>query len=138
MSDVDGAPDVDPEDGADALPSAQATVDAAAEPRVVKKRAAKRKLQEQEGEAFWRSALSTQTGRREIWKLLALCQAFDVPFQTGPNGFPQPEATWFKAGSIACGQRLYQKLARIDRAAVFLMGDEFDPMSDSPLKVKDG
>lgn len=41
-----------------------------------------------------------------MYGLLRDCKAFDVQFACGPNGFPQPEATWFKAGESDWGRRI--------------------------------
>jgi hypothetical protein len=92
------------------------------------KRKRKRKADvEREAVAFWKSVFATRAGRREMYALLADSGLFATPFAVGPNGFPQPEATWYKAGQHAFGQRLFFQWTRIDRARVFLMLDEHDP-----------
>lgn len=72
-------------------------------------------------------ALSTKSGRHELYRVLASACTFEDRFACGPNGFPQPEATWFQAGEKSLGQRLFLTWLRIDREAVFLMLDENDP-----------
>jgi hypothetical protein len=80
---------------------------------------------------FWRELFSTPVGRREMWGLLRAAQPdgnpFMPPFACGPNGFPQPEATWFRAGQYALGQSFYQQWIWHARDGVLLMLDEHDP-----------
>ena len=112
---------------------AASTVDPHAQKRIrdVRKRDAA------EVTAFWRSALAHPVGRREIWRLLSELHTFEEKFACGPNGFPQPEATWFHAGEQAFGLRLYHSLILYDRAAVFLMHDEHDPRFAKPKRRSD-
>jgi hypothetical protein len=93
----------------------------------LRKRKDKLSLQQQQSVAFWHRVFADPIGRREMWGILQACHAFEERFACGPNGFPQPEATWFHAGEQAIGQRLYRSWARLDRAGVFLMHDEHDP-----------
>ena len=87
---------------------------------------------------FWRDVFSTQIGRREMWGLLRAAQSdgspFTPPFVCGPNGFPQSEATWFRAGQYALGQSFYQHWMQNARDGVFLMLDEHDPRFATPRK----
>jgi hypothetical protein len=80
---------------------------------------------------FWRDTFSTTVGRREMWKLLTAAQPdgnpFVPPFACGPSGFPQPEATWFRAGQYALGQHFYQTWLQHAREGVLAMLDEHDP-----------
>lgn len=85
------------------------------------------KREVREADAFWRGVFADPVGRREMWKLLDQLHPFEERFACGPNGFPQPEATWFHAGEQSFGNRLHQSWIRIDRAGVFLMHDEHDP-----------
>lgn len=105
----------------------QPVLDNAGSPAAVRKRITRTKLQAKEGAAFWRTALSTRAGRRELYLLLQNARTFDTPFACGPTGFPQPEASWWQAGQHDLGQRLFLSWQRIDRDAVFLMLDENDP-----------
>lgn len=58
--------------------------------------------------AFWAGVFDSETGRREMWDILAVSGAFRERFVTaGPQGFPQPEATWCNAGEQRLGFRLY-------------------------------
>lgn len=88
----------------------------------------KRRLRKEarEAQAFWRGVLADQIGRREVWRLLRDAHVFETRFACGPNGFPQPEATWFHAGEQDFGQRLYRALLRMDLAGVTAMHREHD------------
>jgi hypothetical protein len=72
----------------------------------VGKRNKKLDIQKREGDRFWQYIFSLKVGRREMFKLLQACKAFDTRFACGPNGFPQPEATWFQAGESEWGRRM--------------------------------
>lgn len=85
---------------------------------------------------FWKQALSNEVGRAELWGILQDCHAFETRFACGPNGFPQPEATWFEAGKQDVGQRLFFTLTKHDRAGAFLMLDEHDPRFAKPKRSK--
>lgn len=76
---------------------------------------------------FWKRVLSEEVGREVMWEVLQGMHAFDTRFATGPNGFPQPEATWFAAGEQAAGWRLYDALRKADFEAVHVMHLEHDP-----------
>ena len=87
---------------------------------------------------FWRDVFSTTVGRREMWGLLKATQPdgnpFDPSFPCGPNGFPQPEATWFRAGQYALGQTIWQSWLRLAPDAAVLMLQENDPRFIQPRK----
>ena len=85
-------------------------------------------------EIEYRRLLSTPIGRRLVWDLLQSCHTFETRFVCGPNGFPQPDSTWFHAGQQDVGLRLYQFLMRVDRPAVFSMHDENDTNFAEPAK----
>lgn len=116
----------------------ESSMDNAAEPERIKKKAARLKKTEDESGDFWRSALSGVVGRREIWGILTAAHAFEERFACGPNGFPQVEATWFHAGEQALGLRIYHMLMRIDRAAVMKMHDENDAAFAKPKRPRSG
>lgn len=116
----------------DLFPEDQPAPDNAANPAAVRRRVTRTKLQAKEGAAWWRQALSTKPGRRELYLILQTARAFETPFACGPTGFPQPEATWFQAGMHDLGQRLFLSWQRIDRDAVYLMLDENDPRFAKP------
>lgn len=124
MSDEPDEPDSVAED--DAAEGKEPGNDDAASPKQhenKRRRVAREKLEALE---FWRGVFGSEVGRREIWALLLSAHTFEERFACGPNGFPQPEATWFQAGEQAFGQRLYQSWSRDHRAAVLLMHDEND------------
>jgi hypothetical protein len=106
----------------------------AADPVAMLVAAEKRQEQAAAGDAFWRGVLSTPEGRREIWGILESASTFTERFACGPNGAPQPEATWFKAGEQSFGLRLYLKLQFIGREAVWKMHDECDSRYAKPIK----
>lgn len=85
---------------------------------------------------FWKACLATPIGRQEIWGLLQSCSTFEDRFACGPNGFPQPERTWFLAGEQAFGLRFYQSLLRMDRLGVLAMHDQCDPNFAKPKRRK--
>jgi hypothetical protein len=91
-----------------------------------------------EGDDVWRGLLAKPTGRREIWRLLQSCHTFEERFACGPNGHPQPEATWFHAGERETGLRLYRSFLRIDRESVGRMHDEYDPFFAKPKQRRKG
>lgn len=85
------------------------------------------KIQEREAQRFWDLVFSTRPGRREMWKLLRDCAAFEDKFACGPNGFPQPDASWFHAGVASWGQRMSQTWLINHTAEFALMLKENDP-----------
>ena len=103
--------------------------DNAGDPVAVRRRAKKLKYDESEAQQFWRSVFASEAGRREMWNILGpgCCHVSDVKFACGPNGFPQPEATWFQAGEQSIGERLLNSWLKLDREGVFQMLDEHDP-----------
>lgn len=104
--------------------------------REAKRRAAREAI---EGDEFWIGALSSVVGRREFWQLLRDdCHGFAPPFACGPNGFPQPEATWYQAGAYAIGQRLYQRWLRLSPDNIRLMHEENDPVFSAHRDLKAG
>lgn len=99
----------------------------AGEPAQVKKRESKSKLRQRQSDAWWAKLLADPVGRREMWGIVQTeCHAFDERFACGPNGFPQPEATWFEAGRQSIGQRIYQTMFMRDPAGTMLMLAEND------------
>jgi hypothetical protein len=91
---------------------------------------------EKEAADFWKYVLSHPIGRREMWKILQAASTFEERFACGPNGFPQPEATWFKAGEQSLGLRLFLSWQIIDPAGVLLMQQEHDPRFVKPKAIK--
>lgn len=106
----------------------------AGDKRAHRKRKLSLQFQQRQADEFWNGVLSHEVGRREIWRLLNDAHAFEERFACGPNGFPQPEATWFHAGEQAFALRFYHTLAARARDLVLLMHDEND--SRFPVKKK--
>jgi hypothetical protein len=108
-----------------------------ASPSAHKQRVSRIEREEREETEFWRGILADEVGRRVIWKYIAHdLRAFGEPFAYGPNGFPQPEATWFEAGLREAGRRLYQRLGKYDRDNRNRMEDENDPYFKKPKSKK--
>lgn len=107
------------------LPAERPTVDAA-NPSDIKKRESRAKRDRRQAQEFWQSVFSDPVGRREIWRILESAHTFEERFACGPNGFPQPEATWFHAGEQALGQRLHDSLQIMCFEGVYLMRCEHD------------
>lgn len=109
------------------FPTEQPTVDASSI-RTLRAEKKRIKFEQHQAKQFWLSVFTTESGRREMWDLLDAAHAFDERFACGPNGFPQPEATWFHAGEQAFGLRLYQTWVRDAdlRPLIFKMHDEND------------
>jgi hypothetical protein len=99
---------------------------------VHRKRLTKVALRHREVQRFWQGVFSDPVGRAEMWGILQQAGTFDDRFGVGPNGFPQPEASWFHMGSRSLGLRLYQSWSAFARDGVFLMQDEHDPRFTRP------
>lgn len=109
---------------------------AADESQVREARHQSRKRKDQKGD-FWKACLATPIGRQEIWELLTVrCHTFENRFACGPNGFPQPEATWFQAGEKNVGSEFYQDLLFMDRNGVMAMHEQCDPRYAKPKRRK--
>lgn len=91
--------------------------------------AARRAWEEQR--AFWTGVMSTPLGRREMWKLLSTTHAFSTHFAQSNGGFPDPNATWFKAGAQQWGMALYHQLMQFAPDGTALMMVEYVP-DDKP------
>jgi hypothetical protein len=104
----------------------------AADPAVHRKRLTQAALRHQEVQRFWRAVFDNPVGRAEMWGILQQAGTFDDRFGVGPNGFPQPEASWFHMGARSLGLRLFQSWTALAREGVFLMQDENDPRFSQP------
>jgi hypothetical protein len=124
------------DDGADPRDEPISEIDNAGDVAAIKRKRDRTRRDKDEAAEFWKAVLSTPIGRREVWAILRSAHTFEERFACGPNGFPQPEATWFEAGQQAWGMRFYHSLALIDRDAVFVMHDEHDPRFAKPSKRK--
>lgn len=122
MSDDDDAPDDISDEELEKL-----TEFDAGDPVAVKRQKRKADIQEREARRFWDYIFGLEVGRREMFKLLRDCHAFEDRFACGPNGFPQPEATWFQAGESSWGRRLVQTWMANHTDAFAQMLRENDP-----------
>lgn len=113
-----------------------APAESASERRAYEKKLNKAERREFEARQFWKAAFAHPVGRRELWGILQAAHAFEERFACGPNGFPQPEATWFHAGEQAVGQRLFMSWQALDPHGVFLMQIEHDPRFAKPKPPK--
>lgn len=76
---------------------------------------------------FWKAVFADKIGRAEMWGILQSGHAFEERFATGPNGFPQPEASWCEAGEQRLAFRLYLSWLRLAPEGVALMLSENHP-----------
>lgn len=113
MSDDDNPPDTFDEP----LPEP----DDDAEKRKVERKRTKAAREADEDLRFWRDCLASHIGRRALYRMFEQAGLWTQPFACGPNGFPQPEATWFKAGERALAGRLHDFLQIVDHGAVYDM-----------------
>ena len=104
----------------------------AADPVVHRKRATKAALRHREIQRFWQAVFADPVGRAEMWGILSQAGTFNDTFGVGPNGFPQPEASWFHMGARSFGLRLFQSWQVLAREGVCLMQDEHDPRFTRP------
>ena len=96
-------------------------------PAARKRRSQKIRFREKQVQEFYQRVFADPVGRAVMWEILQACHFRETKFACGPNGFPQPEATWFHAGEQAVGDRLFNTWRRHDRDGVLLMEDEHDP-----------
>lgn len=108
-------------------PAMQPTGDNAASPRRQRGKKMDAEVRRRETDAFWRRCLSEPIGRRAIYEFLQTARYKQTTFACGPNGFPQPEATWFQAGERSVAERLADSLMVLDLPGFSLMLAENDP-----------
>ena len=118
----DDAPAIDNEDAAP--PSG---VGNAASRRAISKTKQRQEHYRRQAVEFWKNVFASPVGRREMWDVLTQLHTFETRFTCGPNGFPNPEATWFAFGEQHSGQRLFDSWTVLDPEGVFLMRREHDP-----------
>jgi hypothetical protein len=106
----------------------------AGNPDHVRKRETAQQIKDRESDRFWKSVFSDPVGRREMWLFLEAAKPFEERFACGPNGFPQPEATWFNAGQQSLGLRIYQTWLNKFPELVMQMQRENDPRFMAPPK----
>lgn len=128
-------PDDDETPQGDLLASEQPTDDAASTQTLRSKRE-KQLRSNAEIIMFWRSLLANAIGRKVLWDFLNnQCHIFEDRFACGPNGFPDPQATWFHAGEKSVGMRLYRTLLRTDLDGVREMHREYDSAFADPKPI---
>ena len=119
--------DLEPEDDeADGEPD-PGTPDSAADKRRLRKQARRRELDEQESARFWEGVFASEVGRREMWAILRAAGVAEPRFGASPNGFPDPHATFFRAGVQSVSDYLLREWQVRDFAGVNLMLCEHDP-----------
>ncbi len=92
-----------------------------------KRRESVAKRKEREDREFFWLVVNSEAGRRFLHSILREAHAFEVKFGVGPNGFPQPEATWMYFGEQQLGQRLYQSWHLLAPEQVMHMLHECEP-----------
>ena len=83
---------------------------------------------------FWIAALGTQGGRAALWEFLEAAHIRESRFACGPNGFPQPDATWFELGQKSMGEWLQHKLMTADYDGYGRMLREHHPDFQAPAR----
>jgi hypothetical protein len=104
----------------------------AADPGAVRKRLTRAALRDRDVRRFWEGVFSDPVGRAEMWGILQQAGTFEDRFGVGPNGFPQPEQSWFHMGARSLGLRLFLSWAAFAREGVLTMQDEHDPRFQRP------
>ena len=101
--------------------------DNAADGRKVKRRERRLDRERREGEEFWRGIFASEVGRREMWAILSASGIRAERFGAGPNGFPDPNATWFRLGVQTVARELLDNWQVKDFEGVHMMLREHDP-----------
>lgn len=99
----------------------------AADPRSQERARRRAKEREDKRATFWRGVLADPIGRMVLWELFRDAGLFETRFAATPNGFPDPQATWFYGGRKDMAERLYRTLMRHDQQAIALIHAEHDP-----------
>lgn len=100
----------------------------AADPRSVERASRRAKVWLAQRREFWRTALSTEIGRRAIWEFLTIeCNFGNVPVANSPSGFPDAAGTMLWIGVYRVGERLYKILDLAAPDLVREMRVENDP-----------
>jgi hypothetical protein len=116
----------------DANPDQAPEILDAGEPGFRRQRLSKAALEYLELERFWQAVFASPFGRKQMWDILRQAGAFDDRFGVGPNGFPQPEQSWFHMGARSLGLRLFRTWSKYAREGVMLMQDENDKFLQRP------
>ena len=126
----------DDDDAGEVLEEADEQTEQPDQPETPRRQAARLRFEKEQARLFWQQVFAHPTGRREMWGILQDAHAFGERFACGPNGFPQPEATWFHAGEQAFGQRLYHTWLAMEPQGVTTMLFEHDPRFPKPKPPK--
>lgn len=122
-----------PDDLGEPKPGEEPTVDVASLTSY-RKRKRKQAIAELEAREFWRGALASAVGRREIWRILQDAHYAEARFSVTPNGAPNDPGSWFNLGQQMLGQGLFTYLYLQDREGVLLMQDEHDHRFKKPTR----
>ncbi len=88
---------------------------------------ARERAMAREGHIFWREALRSPAGKREIGKLLKLSGGFEIaPFAADLSGRQNDRLTDYKMGQLSIGHHIYQLLAICARDELFALQDEMN------------
>ncbi len=136
MSDDDDPQAPEIEDGDEGGEPEPGTPDNAADPKRLKKQARKAELDAREAEDFWRTVFGSAVGRREMWRILQASGYTEARFGAGPNGFPDPYATFFRAGVQSVSAHLVDQWTIRDFDGVRMMRIEHDPRFPKPTPEK--
>lgn len=117
------AGDDEPVDRPEELPAAPN----AADPTDLEKRRRRRRGEVRDVAEFWKLAFASPIGRRALWEMLHKAGTFGVQFAAGPNGTPDPLATWYHAGRRDLGLAYYHEWMVLNREGVLKMLEEHDP-----------
>ncbi len=110
--------------------------DNAADVAGVKRKQTRVRADKLEAEEFWRKTFASEVGRREMWGLLQAAGVMAERFGAGPNGFPDPYATFFRAGVQSVSDHYLREWQIRDYAGVYLMLCEHHPRYPKPPKAK--
>ena len=109
----------------------------AADPTQIAERQKAQRRTKGEAAEFWASVFASKVGRREMWRLLnEELHAFNTTFACGPNGFPQPEATFHALGQQQAGLRMYHDWLMNEPEGVRQMHVENDPRWAKPKRAR--
>lgn len=120
----DFTPEIVEDDGQEPAPGEP---DSAADPKRVKRQQRRSSREKREGDEFWRGVFSTDVGRREMWRILVAAGYRSERFGATATGFPDPNATWFRAGIQSVSRHLFDEWQALDYEGVYLMLVENDP-----------
>ena len=112
------------------------TPDNAADPTRLKRQKRRVEMDGNEAEDFWRGVFATPVGRREMWGLLHRAGITEARFGAGPNGFPDPHASFFRAGVKSVADAFLDAWTIRDFEGVRMMRLENDPRWPKPKPQK--